>query len=181
MDILKAVVYPLILGISSIAFAQATEPAPKQNVIVFGQADPNKVMCLKDTSNDKTMCYKVEQVGESVPTPTQLVQSTPKPIIGKGVEQWEDLVKEYFPEDQWMNALRVMSGENGSGEPSRTHKNGNGSTDFGLFQINSVHANRVGGDLNFLLDAETNIRIAAQIWREQGWRPWVAARKLNIK
>lgn len=43
---------------------------------------------------------------------------------------------------------------------------------FGLFQINRVHAGKVGGNLASLLDAATNIRVAVALWRDQGWGPW---------
>lgn len=43
---------------------------------------------------------------------------------------------------------------------------------YGLFQINAVHARRVSGDLTSLYDAATNVRVAHAIWSEQGWRPW---------
>lgn len=43
---------------------------------------------------------------------------------------------------------------------------------YGLFQIASVHAWRVNGDLNALLDPEVNVRVACQLWHESGWIPW---------
>lgn len=44
---------------------------------------------------------------------------------------------------------------------------------YGIFQINCPsHSWRVGGDCNALFDFETNLRIAKQIYDEQGWGPW---------
>lgn len=43
---------------------------------------------------------------------------------------------------------------------------------YGLFQVNQVHWARVGGDLEQLYDPEVNVRVAYEIWREQGWTPW---------
>jgi hypothetical protein len=34
------------------------------------------------------------------------------------------------------------------------------------------HAHRVGGNLEALDDPAVNTRVAHEIWREQGWRPW---------
>lgn len=48
------------------------------------------------------------------------------------------------------------------------------SADSGVFQVNSVHLWRVNGDKNKLLDCKTNIDIAYQIYKEQGFKPWVA-------
>lgn len=52
--------------------------------------------------------------------------------------------------------------------------NKNKTVDHGAFQINSIHLWRVGGDANKLLDCKTNIDVAYQIYKEQGFRPWVA-------
>jgi hypothetical protein len=37
----------------------------------------------------------------------------------------------------------------------------------------------VGGNLQALYNAETNVRVADAIYSEQNWCPWVAARKLG--
>jgi hypothetical protein len=46
-----------------------------------------------------------------------------------------------------------------------------GGDNYGLFQINAVHAYRVGG-VDALLDPEVNTRLAYDIWLAQGWAPW---------
>jgi soluble lytic murein transglycosylase-like protein len=44
---------------------------------------------------------------------------------------------------------------------------------YGAFQINRVHAARVGGNLDALFDAATNVRIAHDIYKDAGgWGPW---------
>lgn len=47
-------------------------------------------------------------------------------------------------------------------------------------QVNSVHADRVGGNLAALLDPVTNIKVAYEIYSEQGWCPWTTARPLGL-
>jgi len=121
----------------------------------------------------KDICTKVVDV------PSQPKESTPATIAG--VEQWRSLVAKYFPANQITNCLMVMRGESG-GRASAIGHNNNGSTDYGLMQINSIHTKKVGGNLNSLLDPETNIRVASEIYKQQGnWSAWVVARKLNIK
>lgn len=44
---------------------------------------------------------------------------------------------------------------------------------FGLLQINAVHAPLVGGDPSAFYDPEINVRIAHQLWLASGMRPWV--------
>jgi hypothetical protein len=43
---------------------------------------------------------------------------------------------------------------------------------YGLFQINAVHAAKVGGPLEWLFDPAVNVRVAYEIWSDQGWGPW---------
>ena len=87
-------------------------------------------------------------------------------------------VEKYWPGDK-QTALRVMYAESG-GRAGAVGYNTNGTTDTGCFQINSIHIKRVSGNLNLLNNPEINVGVAAQIWSEQGWCPWVAARKLGI-
>jgi hypothetical protein len=49
--------------------------------------------------------------------------------------------------------------------------NNNKSVDSGLFQINSVHKAKYQGKNIF--DCETNIEVAYQIYKNQGWSPWI--------
>lgn len=56
---------------------------------------------------------------------------------------------------------------------SARNGNADGSTDFGLFQINSIHASILaGGDW---MDPAANAVMAHQVWLEAGgsWSPWV--------
>lgn len=51
--------------------------------------------------------------------------------------------------------------------------NPDGSTDYGLMQINSVHADMVGGDLEALRDPATNIKIAYSLSHNgTDWTAW---------
>lgn len=43
---------------------------------------------------------------------------------------------------------------------------------YGLWQLNRVHAHRVGGDAELFFDPEIATATAYQIWKEQGWSPW---------
>jgi len=64
-------------------------------------------------------------------------------------------------------ALAVMACES-SGDPN-AYNAGN----YGLMQINQVHAARVGGNLEALYDPETNLAVAYAIWLDHGgWGPW---------
>ena len=77
-----------------------------------------------------------------------------------------------FPADQIPMAVAVALAES-SGRPNATNRNRNGSTDYGLWQINSVHGAllRDGSWSN----PTDNARMAYKVWKQAGssWRPWV--------
>lgn len=77
---------------------------------------------------------------------------------------YEDLICGY----SWdcAKAYRVMWCES-KGDPM-AYSAGN----HGLYQLNSVHAGRVGGDITAFYDPEINVRVAYSIFTEQGWGPW---------
>ena len=61
-----------------------------------------------------------------------------------------------------------------------SNRNRNGSTDRGLFQINSIHLGSMRGcpsSANALWDASTNAECAYAIWRAQGYNAWYGFRK----
>jgi len=60
-----------------------------------------------------------------------------------------------------------------------SHKNGNGTTDYGVFQINSIHLRDAGcpSSVSGLYDATANARCAHTIYRSQGIRAWYGYQK----
>lgn len=60
-----------------------------------------------------------------------------------------------------------------------TNHNSNGTTDYGLFQINSVHLHDAGcpSTTSALFDAATNARCAYSIYRQQGINAWYGYQK----
>jgi soluble lytic murein transglycosylase-like protein len=85
-----------------------------------------------------------------------------------GVERWRDLVASVFPAWAVNDVLAVMACES-NGDPWATGAAG----ERGLMQMRPRYhqwrADLYGGNL---YDAETNIRAAHHLWREQGFRPW---------
>lgn len=79
-------------------------------------------------------------------------------------------------------ALRLAKSENfynltKSFDCSRTNTNTNGSTDYGLFQINSVHSKRIakhGWTLEDMKNCYKNADMAFELQQEQGWGIWSA-------
>mgnify|MGYP001582553883 CR=1 FL=1 len=108
-------------------------------------------------------------------TPTSAV---PGPMGGGG--QVSDLIKKYFPKDQWQNALAVAKGESGL-NPGAIGDNysirGQTIPSYGVFQIRGLPGRPPKEQL---LDPEQNIKYAANLFASQGWRPWTVARKLGL-
>ena len=76
-----------------------------------------------------------------------------------------------FPPEELARATAVALAESG-GDPAATHVNTNGSVDYGLWQINTVHGSLLNqGDKFNPLD---NGKMALTVWRGAGgkWTPW---------
>lgn len=95
----------------------------------------------------------------------------------------EDLVRIAFEGEgatpaQQEQAVQVARCESGMNYQAISPGGGN----WGLFQINRVHAAKVNG-MGYAWDEMLlpwqNAVVAAQIWSEQGWRPWSCARHLG--
>jgi hypothetical protein len=99
------------------------------------------------------------------PTPPPPPPPTPVPISPMAKTEIEALVCTY----SWPcgEALRVMWCESGG----RAWAVGRGSN-YGLFQINQVHASRFANFWNAWMDPVSNVQWAYSIWARQGWRPW---------
>lgn len=98
------------------------------------------------------------------------------------------LLKHYFPND-WRRAIRVAEKEGKLMAFTINHKNENKRTgggignDIGTLQINDYWQRFLLADENLtpkdLVGLETNIRIAAEIYKKYGWQPWNAAKVLG--
>jgi hypothetical protein len=109
------------------------------------------------------------------------VTPTPTPDIQDETEAIREEIRNTFGEHA-DKAFKVLSCENASLNPKAVNTAGNvpaGSRDMGIFQINEywqgVHA-------KFLLNWETNIRLAYQIFEENGhsFERWTCGRKFGI-
>jgi len=115
-----------------------------------------------------------QDMGATVPAVAYLDLKSSLEPSSKGTESPqgspESLIQKYFG-DQAHIALAVAKAES-SLNPKATNLNRNGSTDTGLFQINSIH----GYETDYLLDVENNVKVAYEIYKKAGnqFTPWVA-------
>lgn len=117
-----------------------------------------------------------------------------KATTGK-TRKYEDIIRKHFG-DETDNVYWTLEAENGSLDPRAVNnQNDNGSTDRGLFQVNSVHffnsgefnrrkkkMAKAGIDVSSpeaawedMWDPDKNVAMAKIIWDEQGWDGWYGA------
>jgi Lysozyme like domain len=78
------------------------------------------------------------------------------------------------------HALAVLACENPEMNPAAIHYNGDGTSDWGLFQIN-IYYNRGNFDYpQHLLDPFYNIAVAANVYHQRGWHDWTCGRLLGL-
>ncbi|MEO6197393.1 MAG: transglycosylase SLT domain-containing protein [Dehalococcoidia bacterium] len=98
----------------------------------------------------------------SAPTPAPAAFVAPPPVPTGGIE---GLICSYAWNCQ--EALGVARCESGL-RPTAI----GGGSNYGLFQINQVHASRFPGFWELWSDPASNVSWAFQIWSASGWRPW---------
>ena len=85
------------------------------------------------------------------------------------VQRWRPLVAMEFPDREVETALCVI-GHESAGNPEADNPR---SSAKGLFQVlGSLWASQYGVSQSDLYDPVINIRIAREIWDEQGWSAW---------
>ena len=68
-----------------------------------------------------------------------------------------------------------MAESRGNPNANNAGTNSDGSVDRGLMQVNSIHADMVGGDLDKLYDPKTNLDVAYSLSKQgTDWTPWSA-------
>lgn len=112
----------------------------------------------------------------SVPT-TTASPPAPTPTPSMAIDPY---IQKYFPQDQWVNAQRVMQAESGGRADAIGDDypiRGKTIPSYGRFQIRGF-SDRPSKEK--LLDPEFNTKYAAEMWKKQGWGPWSTAHTLGI-
>ena len=100
------------------------------------------------------------------------VQSSPKTAssqVAGRCEEFREIVEKYPWNSKVMLAI-ARAESNCNPRSDNTGLNTNGTYDYGLFQINSVH----GYSRNILANPAKNTEIAFKIWQLQGYQAWSA-------
>ncbi len=100
------------------------------------------------------------------------VQPSPKTassqVTGR-CEEFREIVEKYPWNSKVMLAI-ARAESNCNPRSDNSGLNTNGTYDYGLFQINSVH----GYSRDILANPAKNTEIAFRIWQSQGYRAWAA-------
>jgi len=91
----------------------------------------------------------------------------------------EKYICEKFGQYECKTSLAIAKSESNLKEEA-IHINSNGTIDLGVFQINSIHFDKPGCSLQELVFAKKNIDCAYNIWKAQGWSPWVVWRNKSF-
>jgi hypothetical protein len=138
-------------------------------IVIVGVALGNIGINSEQYNKEHPLVYTAEaQVIE--PRVILIGTTTPEKTI-------EEKIKEAFPEDE-ITALKIAQCESGLNPNAHNNRNKNGSTDGGLYQINSVHDKRLNELGLDKYDIEDNIAFARRLYEENGWRPWVCSKKI---
>ncbi len=122
------------------------------------QIKPTLEAVANNSSSSKTV--------EVLPSPRPQLASSQN--LGR-CEEFREIVEQYPWNSKVM--LAIMRAESGCNPRSdNTGLNTNGTYDYGLFQINSVH----GHSRDILANPAKNTEIAFRIWQSQGYRAWSA-------
>lgn len=120
----------------------------------------------------------VEQVADQNASPSAKQSlSVPAPSLSEKQEVMNYII-EVFGDDA-DRAIGVAKCESGLRKKAFNGANKNGTADYGVFQVNSVHEKRFGQ--GFMIDWKENVRVAKKIFDEQGFRPWVCAKSIGEK
>lgn len=120
-----------------------------------------------------TAVRKAAVVASAVVVPAPVAAVAPAPVYPAGCANYLPIVQQY----DWNvdMAMAVMQAENRTCNPGIDNAglNSDGSTDYGLFQVNSIHADMVGGNLESLRTPSVNVAVAYSLSHHgTNWTAW---------
>lgn len=124
---------------------------------------------------------QVTVLGE-VPAPIIYLAATPEPKPEPSDKQEIYLyIIEKFGDDGANAITMIRKCENSTFDQTRTNHNRNGTIDYGIFQVNSIHAARYGSE--FMTDWKANVDTAYEIYKAAGkkFTPWTCSYEIGQK
>lgn len=161
----------LIALVLTVALLQFCSPANLKNSTLR-----TKVQAVQVKIPQKVSAGHVRQVSivaqektqteqQTTVEPEKKVDATPTQAVSQGCDTYRDLFNQY----DWpvSTAIAICEAESGGNTHALSP-----TEDYGLMQINQVHADMVDEDLTKLYDPATNIQVAYRIYSARGWSAW---------
>jgi hypothetical protein len=96
-----------------------------------------------------------------------------------GYSLYGEILKYDWNADEAFNISACEAKGNPEAVNWERHRGCRGS--FGDFQIACVHFGKYGFTWENKFDRETNVRVAYELWKREGWRPWqVCGKRLGL-
>lgn len=120
-----------------------------------------------------TAVKKAAVVAAAVVVPAPVEAVAPAPIYPAGCANYLPLIQQY----DWNTnmAMAIMQAENTNCNPAIDNAglNRDGSVDYGLFQVNSIHSDMVAGNLETLRTPSVNVAVAYSLSHHgTNWTAW---------
>lgn len=151
--------------------------------LFFARQNPEPLFSVRASVAQEVELVSPLPVRESEVSPTPSPSPTPTPVPTKCNEKCQ--IVKYITEkfgDRAADAIVIIrTCENSTFDQSRTNHNNNGTVDYGVFQVNSIHEKRYGGA--FKTDWKANVDVAYEIYKSAGekFTPWTCAHKIGEK
>ena len=174
---------------SHIETAAAFEPIPNLAAVSGADASFQDLYSFRTTPSDARLAPPAAPTTAPVPTPvvagevasppppppTPQATPTPPPVVRAPVAIPADGIEAIICALPWPceQAIAVAACESGRNMAGRLDGNyATNGNNYGLFQINGVHASRWPDFYQDWMDPAKNAQWAYEIWAQQGWYPW---------
>ena len=167
--LLTIVFIPLVTPINSVSASRSeiSQEVVSEKNLISSEVKIVKVSNIRIDSKVSDKVINSKNTLPKQPVVNTVVQSTNVNYPVYTVEEIKAKICEAFG-SECANALIIAKAESGYRQFVISKTN-----DYGVFQLNCRwQKRRVGGDCSRFFDVDTNIRIAKQIYTEQGWNPW---------
>ena len=156
---------------------QVTEVTNKPEIQESWMTDEEAVQAAKDVIRKKELQAELEQIDADIKGKQDRRKEVAKELDSYWTrENVKALIRRTFPEDPVV-AIAVASCESGLKPTAYNPNNKNGSTDGGLWQLNSVHDSRLKELGLNKYNPEDATKYARMLYDEQHWSPWVCYNK----
>jgi len=150
---------PLVCGVL------ALEPAPQWTPTASATAEPPGDASAQAEGSESPG----DPQGAAGLEPGRAPGRNAEGTLGEPPGDWA--AKWYWPPEEWANLWALIQCESG-GNPKAVSPDGQ---NWGLTQLNVIHrarAERLGYSWAQMLDPVANLRVAYDLWLDQGWGPW---------